>query len=217
MKTAITVEEAVGMIPDGASVLLGGFMGVGTPDRLVQALAASGRRGLTLVSNDGARPPGGPSPLISAGCVAKLIASHIGINKEAQARLLAGTMEVELVPQGTLVERIRAGGVGLGGVLTPTGVGTEVQNGKPTVEVDGKTYLLEKPIRADFALIAAWRCDYMGNLAFDLTARNFNPIMALAADVVIVEPREIVPLGMIPPDGVHTPGALVDHIVGRAA
>jgi acetate CoA/acetoacetate CoA-transferase alpha subunit len=217
MKTAISVDDAIAMIPDGATVMMGGFMGVGAPDRLVRALAKAGRRDLTLISNDGARPPAGPSPLIEAGCVRRLIVSHIGLNKEAQARMLDGRMEVELVPQGTLVERIRAAGVGLGGVLTPTGVGTAVQDGKPVIEVDGKPYLLEKPLRADFALIAAWRCDYLGNLAYDLTARNFNPVMALAADTVIVEPREIVPVGVIPPDEVQTPGALVDVIVGRAA
>jgi acetate CoA/acetoacetate CoA-transferase alpha subunit len=217
MKTAITVEEAVAMIPDGASVMLGGFMGVGAPDRLIRALAASGRRNLTVMSNDTAKPGGGPGPLLDAKAIRKLIASHIGKSPEAQRQMLAGETEVELVPQGTFVERIRAGGVGLGGVLTPTGVGTAVEKGKRVIEIDGRPFLLETPLRADFALIAAWRCDYAGNLAYDLTAQNFNPIMALAADVVIVEPKEIVPIGVIAPDAVRTPGALVDYIVGRAA
>ena len=215
MKVAITVEEAVALIPDGASVMMGGFMGVGVPDRLVNALAESGRKNLTVISNDTAVPGRGPGPLIHNGCVKKLIASHIGKSPETQQKMLAGEMEVELNPQGTFVERVRAAGVGLGGILTPTGVGTKVSEYQETVEVDGKPYLLGKPIHADFALISAWRCDYVGNLSYTMSARNFNPIMAMAAKVVIAEPHEIVPVGMISPDDVDTPGALVDHIVGR--
>lgn len=215
MKTAISLDEAAALIPDGASVMLGGFMGVGAPDRMIRKLAEQGRRNLTVISNDTATPGRGPNPLLDVRAVRKLIASHIGKSPEAQRQMLAGEIEVELVPQGTLVERIRAGGVGLGGVLTPTGVGTEAAAGKRTVEVDGRTFVLETPIRADFALVTCWRCDYAGNLAYTMTAQNFNPIMALAADVVIVEPHEFVPVGMIPPDEVRTPGALVDHIVRR--
>lgn len=215
MKVAISVDEAVALIPDGASVMLGGFMGVGVPDRLLNRLAEAGRKNLTLITNDTAIPGRGPGPLIHAGSVRKLICSHIGKSPETQAKMLAGEIEVELNPQGTFVERVRAAGVGLGGVLTPTGVGTRVAEHRETMEVDGKRYLLEKPIRADFALITCWRCDYVGNCAYTMSARNFNPVMAMAADVVIVEPHEIVPVGMIPPDDVVTPGALVDHIVQR--
>ena len=161
-------------------------------------------------------PGKGIGKLISAGAVSKLIASHIGLNPETQAKMISGEIEVELVPQGTLVERIRAGGVGLGGVLTATGVGTLVEKGKRTVEVDGKLFLLEKPIRGDFALIGAHSADYYGNLEYSLTAHNFNPVMALAGDVVIAEPQTIVPVGVIPPDAVKTPGVLVIHLLERA-
>ena len=204
------------MIPDGAGVLIGGFMGVGTPERIIDAMVAKGLRDLTVIANDNAMPGRGIGKLITAGCVAKTIASHIGLNPETQARMISGELEVELVPQGTLVERIRAGGVGLGGVLTPTGIGTPVEDGKEKISVDGKEYLLEKPLRGDFALINAHQADYVGNLAYSLTAHNFNPVMALAADVVIAEPRNIVPVGMITPDAVKTPGVLVDHLLERA-
>lgn len=217
MKTAIRPEAAAAMIPDGASLLIGGFMAVGTPNRLIDALVARGARDLTVIANDTAMPGRGIGKLIRAGAVSRLVASHIGLNPETQARMIAGEIEVELVPQGTLVERIRAGGVGLGGVLTATGLGTPVEEGKRIVEVDGARFLLEKPIRADFALIAARQADYLGNLQYSLTAHNFNPIMALAADTVIAEPDLIVPVGVIPPDSVRTPGVLVDHLLERAA
>ena len=216
MKVAIHAAAAAALIRDGASCLIGGFMGVGSPHRLIDALAARGAKNLTIIANDTAMPGKGIGKLISAGAVRKLVASHIGTNPETQAKMIAGEIEVELAPQGTLVERIRAGGVGLGGVLTATGLGTLVEKGKPIVEVDGKPYLLEKPIRADFALIAARQADYYGNLEYSLTAHNFNPIMALAADVVIAEPQTIVPVGVIPPDAVKTPGALVTHLLERA-
>ncbi|MBE9637527.1 CoA transferase subunit A [Salipiger mangrovisoli] len=217
MYQALTVEEAVALIPDGASVMLSGFMGVGTPDRMVAALAAAGKTGLTVIVNDAARPDRGVGPLVKARCLRKFIGSHIGLNPDVQEQMRAGELEVELVPQGTLVERIRAAGVGLGGVLTPTGLGTKVAEGKRVIEVEGKPYLLEPPLAADFALIAARSCDYVGNLTYMLTATNFNPIMALAGRVVIAEPEEIVPVGMIPPDAVKTPGALVDHVIRRVA
>ncbi|MBN9888699.1 CoA transferase subunit A [Salipiger abyssi] len=217
MHLAISLEEVAEMIPDGARVMLSGFMGVGTPDGIVRALAEAGKKDLTVIVNDAARPHCGVGPLVKAGCVKKFIGSHIGVNPDVQEKMRAGELQVELVPQGTLVERIRAGGTGLGGVLTPTGLGTLIAEGKPTVEVEGKTYLLETPLRADFALIAARSCDYVGNLTYMLTATNFNPIMALAADVVIAEPEEIVPVGVIPPDAVKTPGVLVDHVIKRAA
>lgn len=216
MKRAIKVAEAAALIPDGASVLIGGFMGVGSPHRLIDALVARGVTDLTVVANDTAMPGRGIGKLVSAGCVAKAVASHIGLNPETQAKMIAGEMEVELVPQGTLVERIRAGGVGLGGVLTATGIGTPVEEGKQKVTVGGRDYLIEEPIHCDFALIGAHCADYKGNLSYQLTAHNFNPIMAMAADVVIAEPREILPVGAIPPDGVKTPGVLVDHLLERA-
>lgn len=217
MKQAVKPDEAAQMIPDGSVVLIGGFMGVGSPHRLIDALASSGKKNLTVVANDTAMPNHGIGKLITCGAVSRVIASHIGLNPETQEKMLSGEMEVELVPQGTLVERIRAGGTGLGGVLTATGLGTQVEEGKQIVETGGKRYLLETPIRGDFALIAAQRADYVGNLEYMLTAHNFNPVMALAADTVIAEPASIVPLGVIPPDAVKTPGILVDHLLERAA
>ncbi len=217
MKHALRPEQAAALVPDGAVLLIGGFMGVGSPHRMIDALVARGVRGVTVVANDTARPGVGIGKLITAGAVARLVTSHIGLNPETQAKMISGEIEVELVPQGTLVERIRAGGVGLGGILTATGIGTEVQDGKRTVEVAGRPYLLELPIRGDFALIAARQADYVGNLEYSLTAHNFNPVMALAADTVIAEPEAIVPVGVIPPDAVKTPGVLVDHLLTRTA
>lgn len=216
MKVAIRASEAAALIPDGATCLIGGFMGVGSPHRLIDALVKRGARGLTIIANDTAMPGKGIGKLVSAGAVSKLIASHIGLNPETQKKMIAGEIEVELVPQGTLIERIRAGGVGLGGVLTATGIGTLVEKGKQIVEVDGKRYLLEKPIRAEFALIGAKSADFYGNLEYSLTAHNFNPIIALAGDVVIAEPQTIVPIGVIPPDSVKTPGVLITHLIERA-
>ncbi len=190
-------------------------MGVGSPHRTIQALVERGVRGLTIIANDTARPGVGIGKLISAGCVAHVVASHIGTNPETQKLMLAGTLGVELVPQGTLAERIRSGGSGLGGVLTKTGIGTMAAEGKQIVVVDGEEYLLETAMRADVALLAARSADYNGNLVYSLTARNFNPLMAMAADCVIAEANEIVPLGVLAPDAIHTPGVLVDHLVER--
>ncbi len=215
MKT-IFLKDAVAMIPDGASVMIGGFMGVGTPERLVDELVRQGKRDLTVIANDNALPGIGIGKLISAGVVKKTIASHIGLNPETQKKMLAGELEVDLVPQGTLIERIRAGGFGLGGVLTPTGVGTVVEKGKQRIEVEGKPYLLETALRADFALVQAFLADYIGNLYYALTARNFNPVIAMAADTVIVEADNIVPVGVIAPDHVVTPAPVVDYIVSHA-
>lgn len=217
MKRALSTEDAVELIPEGSSLLIGGFMAVGSPNRLIETLAASGKGGFTIIANDTARPGQGVGKLISAGAVARAIVSHIGLNPETQTKMISGEIDVELAPQGTLVERIRAAGVGLGGVLTPTGLGTLAADGKQTVDIDGRTWLLETPIAADFALIGAKYCDFAGNLDYMLTAQNFNPIMALAGRVVIAEPEEIVPVGVIPPDAVRTPGALVDHVIRRAA
>lgn len=215
MKGGIRAEAAAALVPDGASVMIGGFMGVGTPDRLIDALVQRGVKDLRLIANDTARPGRGIGKLISAGAVTSLVTSHIGLNPETQALMIAGRLQVELVPQGTLIERIRAGGMGLGGVLTPTGIGTEVETGKQIVDVDGKPFLLERPLKADFSLIAAWQADYVGNLSYLLTAQNFNPMMALAGGTVIAEPNAIVPVGVIPPDAVRTPGVLIDHLVVR--
>lgn len=215
MREAISPEAAAALVPDGASVMIGGFMGVGSPHRVIAALAARGARGLTVIGNDAARPGFGIGVLVDAGCVARCIVSHIGLNPAVQKKMIAGEIEVELVPQGTLAERIRAGGAGLGGVLTPTGVGTVVADGKQVLTLDGRDYLLEKPLRADVALLHCYEADYYGNLSYRLTARNFNPVMAIAADTVIAEPDEIVPIGVIPPDHVCTPAIIVTHLVER--
>jgi acetate CoA/acetoacetate CoA-transferase alpha subunit len=212
MKT-VPVEEAVRMIPDGASIMIGGFMGVGTPERLIDELVRQGKRNLTVIANDTAQPGRGIGKLVDAGLVSHTIASHIGLNPETQRQMIAGKMVVELVPQGTLIERIRAGGYGLGGVLTPTGVGTVVQEGKQRIDVNGKSYLLETALRADFALVGAFVADYLGNLGYALTARNFNPIVAMAADTTVVAADHIVPVGVIAPDHVMTPAPLVDYLV----
>ncbi|MFP5517649.1 MAG: CoA transferase subunit A [Alphaproteobacteria bacterium] len=209
----VSLEEAVARIPDGASLLIGGFMAVGGPNRLVDELIRQGKRDLTIIANDTARPNNGLGKLVVEKLVRRVVTSHIGLNPETQKQMIAGDIEVELVPQGTLAERIRAGGVGLGGVLTPTGVGTIVEEGKRTVEIDGVTYLLETPIKADFALVAAKQADLYGNLTYALTARNFNPLMAMAGATVIAEAEDILPVGCIPPDAVMTPSVLVDHIV----
>lgn len=196
--------------------MIGGFMGVGTPRRIIEALVMSGRRELTLIANDTAMPGRGIGKLITARAVRRLVVSHIGLNPETQQQMNDGSLDVELMPQGTLVECIRAGGMGLGGVVTPTGLGTGIEDGKRILEIDGKNFLLELPIRADFAFIAARQSDYLGNLEYSLTAQNFNPIMAMAADCVIAEPEHIVPVGVIPPDAVRTPAILVDHLIERA-
>ena len=211
----INLETAVAMIPDGATLMIGGFMAVGTPERLMDELVRQGKKNLTVIANDNALPGKGIGKLVSAGLVKKTIASHIGLNPETQKRMHDGSMQVELVPQGTLVERIRAGGFGLGGILTATGVGTVVEEGKRKIEVDGKDYLLETPLRADFALIQSFLCDYSGNLTYVLTARNFNPVMAMAADTVIVEAEHMVPVGLIPPDQVVTPAPIVDYVIAH--
>jgi acetate CoA/acetoacetate CoA-transferase alpha subunit len=211
----ISVQAAVELIPDGASVMVGGFMGVGTPERLVDELVRQKKRDLTIIANDNALPGTGIGKLVSAGVMRKTIASHIGLNPETQKKMLAGTLEVELVPQGTLIERIRAAGYGLGGVLTPTGVGTVVEEGKRRIELDGKPYLLETALHADFALVQAMLADYLGNLSYALTARNFNPVIAMAAGTVIVDAEHIVPVGVISPDHIVTPAPVVDYLIAH--
>jgi acetate CoA/acetoacetate CoA-transferase alpha subunit len=215
MMMALKPAAAAALIPDGATVMIGGFMGVGSPHRIIAALVARGARGLTVIANDTARPGIGVGALISAGCVARVISSHIGTNAETQRLMLAGEIAVELVPQGTLAERIRAGGAGLGGVLTSTGLGTLAAQGRQVLEVNGRSYLLEPALTAEVALVGARSADYSGNLVYSLTARNFNPLMAMAGGTVIAEPNEIVPLGVLAPDVIHTPGALIDYLIER--
>ena len=215
MRTAYSPARAAALIHDGATVMVGGFMGVGSPHRTIDALVARGARDLTIIANDTARPGVAIGKLISAGCVRKVVASHIGTNPETQRLMIAGRLHVELVPQGTLVEQIRSGGAGLGGVLTRTGLGTLAAEGKQVVTIEGEDYLIAPAMRAEFALIAARSADYGGNLVYSLTARNFNPLMAMAADCVIAEANEIVPLGVLAPDAIHTPGVLIDHLIER--
>lgn len=213
----IGLEAAVEMIPEGASLMIGGFMGVGTPERMMDEIVRQGRGDLTVIANDTAFPGVGIGKLIEHRLTTRVIVSHIGTNPETQRQMIAEELAVDLIPQGTLAERVRAGGFGLGGVLTATGVGTLVQEGKQTIDIDGKTFLVELPLRADFALIKARLSDYKGNLAYSLTARNFNPLMAMAADTVIAEANNIVPVGIISPDEVNTPGVIVDYVIQRAA
>jgi len=196
--------------------MIGGFMGVGSPERIIDELVGQGKRDLTVIANDTATPGNGIGKLVTAGSLRKVITSHIGLNPETQKLMMAGELEVELVPQGTLIERIRCGGFGLGGILTPTGVGTVVEEGKPKLKVNGKDYLVETALRAQFALVQAFLADYSGNLGYALTARNFNPLIAMAADTVIVAAEHIVPVGVISPDHVVTPAPLVDYLLANA-
>ena len=212
MKT-ISLKSAVDLIPNGATVMIGGFMAVGTPEPLIDEMVRQGKRELTVIGNDTAFPDVGIGKLVSAKLVRRVIASHIGLNPETQRQMIAGDLEVELVPQGTLAERIRAGGFGLGGILTPTGVGTVVETDKRKMKIEGRDYLIETALRADFALIHAFVADYLGNLSYALTARNFNPLMAMAADTVLVQAENIVPVGVVPPDHVVTPAPVVDYLI----
>ena len=214
MKT-ISLERSVALIPDGASLMIGGFMAVGTPERLVDEIVRQKKRDLTVIANDTAMPGKGIGKLVSARLLRKVIASHIGLNPETQKLMMTGDLEVELVPQGTLIERIRAGGYGLGGILTQTGIGTPVEDGKQRVQVNGNEYLVETALRADFALVQAFVADYLGNLGYALTARNFNPVVAMAADTVIVCAENIVPIGVISPDHVVTPAPVVDYLIAN--
>ena len=212
MKT-VPVKDAVAMIPDGASLMIGGFMAVGSPEGVIDELVRQGKRDLTVIANDTAKPGVGIGKLIDNALVSRVIASHIGLNPETQRQMIAGKITVELIPQGTLIERVRAGGCGLGGVLTPTGVGTLVEKGKQRIEVNGKSYLLETALQADFALVHAFLADYAGNLSYALTARNFNPVIAMAGKTTIVSVEHVVPIGLISPDHVMTPAPLVDFLV----
>ena len=209
----ISHAELRGHFRDQLTIMFGGFLGVGTPDGIVREILDSGVKYLTIVGNDTAFFDEGIGKLIYHRRVKKVVASHIGTNLETGRQMIAGDLEVELVPQGTLAERIRCGGAGLGGVLTPTGVGTIVEEGKAKLSFDGVEYLVERPIRADIAILKAHRADESGNLVYQRAARNFNPLMAMAADYVIAEVDEIVPDGELDPDLVMTPGILVDALV----
>lgn len=216
MSKVTTLEKAMDLIKDGMTIMVGGFTGVGTPEAFMDELVRRGVKNLTIINNDtGVDIDGikGVAKLINNGQVKKCIVSYVGLNRTSGKMMNEGTLEIELVPQGTLAERIRAGGFGLGGVLTPTGVGTKVEEGKQVIEIDGRKYLLEKPLRADVALLKASKADKAGNLIYNYATKNFNPVMATAADVVIAQVDEIVEVGEIHPDHVMTPGIFVDYIV----
>ena len=213
MEKIRTLQEVVAMVNDGQTLMTGGFLGAGSPDLFIDALLEKNVKNLTVIANDTGFPDRGIGKLVVNKQIKKMIATHVGTNKETGIQMNSGEMEVILVPQGTLAERIRAAGVGLGGILTPTGVGTIVEEGKQKITLDGKEYLLELPIRAEIALIHAWKADKSGNLVYRVAARNFNPLMAMAADLVIVEVENIVEVGELDPDEVITPSMLVDIIV----
>ncbi len=213
MNKVTTIAQALESVKDGMTVMIGGFLGVGTPELLVDALITKGITDLTVIANDTAFADKGIGKLVANRRLQKVIVSHIGTNPETGRQMNAGELQVELVPQGTLAERIRAGGAGLGGILTPTGLGTIVAEGKAIINIDGREYLLEKHLKADVALLKAHTADAAGNLLFHRSARNFNPLMAMSADVVIVQVENIVEAGQIDPDQVITPGIVVDWIV----
>lgn len=213
MKKRIDLQEALSHIKDGMTVMIGGFLGNGMPEKLMAGLAESGVKDLTVISNDTTYPEKGIGTLLANGQVKKLIVSYIGATPLASELMNSGEIEIEFVPQGTLAERVRAGGFGLGGFLTPTGLGTVVAEGKKVINVNGRDYLLELPLRADVALIGASLADEAGNLVYHGTSRNFNPLMAAAADTVIAEPKETVKKGGIQSENVHTPAILVDYIL----
>lgn len=214
MEKIISALEAAAFLKDGMTLMYGGFLGVGSPQGIIDAILESGVRHLTLIGNDTCTADSGIGKLVAAGRVRKVIVSHIGTNKETVRMMNEGLLEVELVPQGTLVERIRCGGHGLGGVLTPTGIGTLVEEGKQKIEVEGRAYLLETPLRADVAILGGTVSDTKGNILYDKCQRNFNPFMAMAADLVIAEVEQVVPVGSLDPNHIHTPGLFVNYVVG---
>lgn len=207
------LDEAVQNISSGSVIMVGGFMVVGTPEILVDIIVEKNLKDLTIVCNDAGVPGQGVGKFVRQGSMKKLMASHVGLNPEFGKAMNEGTIEAELIPQGTLAERIRAAGVGLGGILTPTGVGTIVEEGKQKIEINGKEYLLELPIKGDVALIKAHRVDRFGNIVFRKSAQNFNPIMAMACDYVIVEAEYIEDVGSIDPNHVMLTGIFVDAVV----
>ncbi|HZG80399.1 MAG TPA: 3-oxoacid CoA-transferase subunit A [Brevibacillus sp.] len=209
----ISLEEAAEFFRDGMTLLAGGFGGVGNPPTLVQAILDKGVKDITLISNDTAFPWIGIGKLITEKRVRKVIASHIGSNPNAGAQMTAGELEVEFCPQGILAERVRAGGVGLGGILSDVGIGTIAEKGKQKLTLDGKEYLLETPLTAEVAIVHAKKADRFGNLVYDTSARNFNPLVAMAGDITIVEADEIVEVGELSPEEIVTPGVFVNFIV----
>jgi 3-oxoacid CoA-transferase subunit A len=215
-KVLPSAEAAVALIPDGASILMGGFGLCGIPENLIRALRARGTTRLTIISNNPGVDDFGIGVLLRARQVAKMIATYVGENKEFERQFLAGEIEVELVPQGTFSERIRAAGAGIGGFFTPTAYGTIVAEGKETRVINGKPYVFETPLAADFAFVCAWSGDRAGNLAYRRTARNFNPVMATAARVTIAEVEHLVEPGQIDPNHVVTPGIFVQHVIKGA-
>ncbi len=206
-------DAAVALIPDGATIMMGGFGLCGIPENLIAALHRRGTRDLTVISNNAGIDDFGIGILLQTRQVRKMVATYVGENKEFERQYLTGELEVELVPQGTFAERIRAGGAGIGGFFTPTAYGTMIAEGKETREIDGRHYVLELPLRADFAFVKAWTGDTTGNLVYRRTARNFNPMMATAAAVTIAEVEHLVEPGSIDPDHVHTPGVFVKRIL----
>jgi 3-oxoacid CoA-transferase subunit A len=216
-KVLASAAEAVARIPDGATIMMGGFGLCGIPENLIAALHARGTRDLTVISNNAGVDDFGIGVLLKSRQVRKMISTYVGENKEFERQFLTGELEVELVPQGTFSERIRAGGAGIGGFFTPTGYGTLIAEKKETRTIDGTPYVLELPLMADFAFVKAWKGDRAGNLVYRKTARNFNPVMATAAAVTIAEVEELVEPGEIDPDHVVTPGIFVRHILKGAA
>ena len=212
-KVLPSADDAAGLVPDGASVLMGGFGLCGIPEKLIEALHARGTRALTVISNNAGIDDFGIGVLLRTRQVRKMIATYVGENKEFERQFLTGELEVELVPQGTFAERIRAGGAGIGGFFTPTGYGTLVAEGKETRVINGRPFVFEQPITADFAFVRAWKADRLGNLVYHRTARNFNPVMATAARVTIAEVEHLVEPGELGPDEVVTPGIYVKHVV----
>ena len=213
MDKVTTIDEAVSRIRDGDSVMIAGFMTVGTPELLVDALIASGVKDLTIICNDAGTPGRGTGKIVDARIISKYITNHIGLNPVCGKQMSDGELDVTLIPQGTMAERIRAGGAGIGGFLTPTGVGTVVQQGKQVITIEGKDYLLELPLKADVALVKAHRADRSGNLIFRKSAQNFNPLMATACEYVVVEAEHIEDIGCLDPDAIMLPGIFVDAIV----
>ena len=212
-KVVATAEAAVADIPDGATIMSGGFGLCGNPENLIAALHRKGVRDLTIISNNCGTTDYGLGILLKARQIRKMISSYVGENKEFERQYLSGELEVELVPQGTLAERIRAGGAGIGGFYTATGVGTQVSEGKETRVIDGREYLLERPLKADFALVYAWKADTWGNLVYRKTTRQFAPMMCTAARVTIAEAQQVVQPGELDPDLVHTPSIYVNRVV----
>jgi 3-oxoacid CoA-transferase subunit A len=215
-KIMASADEAVADIPDGCTLMSGGFGLCGNPENLIAAIHRKGVKNISIISNNCGTTDLGLGILLKNKQVKKMVSSYVGENKEFERQYLSGELEVELNPQGTLAERIRAGGAGIGGFYVRTGVGTEVAKGKPTRVIDGHEYVLETPLRADFAIVRAWKADHWGNLIFRKTARNFSPLICAAAKITIVEAEEIVPVGHLDPDAIHVPSIYVKRIIQSA-